>query len=113
LRDLAFNIPGVAITLTGKYGLQAQSLRFHGTATLDARLCQTMIGFKSTLLKALDPLFKKKHRRQALLFRSRSPGRGTSHRSDWMSFTKVPGSPWKLSPSGFRHRRAPGPQPRG
>jgi hypothetical protein len=60
LRDLAFNIPGVAIALSGKYGLQAQSLHFQGTATLAAKLSQTTTGFKSTLLKALDPLFKKK-----------------------------------------------------
>lgn len=60
LRDLAFNIPGVTIALTGKYGLQDQSLRFQGTATLAAKLSQTTTGFKSTLLKVLDPLFKKK-----------------------------------------------------
>ena len=60
LRDLAFNIPGVAIALTGKYGLQDQSLRFQGTATLAAKLSQTTTGFKSTLLKAVDPFFKKK-----------------------------------------------------
>jgi hypothetical protein len=60
LRGLAFNIPGVAIALAGKYGLQDQSLRFHGTATLAAKLSQTTTGLKSTLLKALDPFFKKK-----------------------------------------------------
>ena len=60
LHDLAFNIPGVAIALTGRYGLQDQSLRFQGTATLAAKLSQTTTGFKSILLKALDPFFKKK-----------------------------------------------------
>jgi hypothetical protein len=60
LRGLAFNVPGVAIALTGKYGLQNQSLRFQGTATLAAKLSQTTTGLKSTLLKALDPFFKKK-----------------------------------------------------
>jgi hypothetical protein len=60
LHDLAFNIPGVAIALNGKYGLQDQSLNFHGTAALAAKLSQTTTGFKSTLLKALDPFFKRK-----------------------------------------------------
>ena len=60
VRDLSFNVPGVVIALNGKYGLQDQSLRFQGTATLDAKLSQTTTGFKSTLLKVLDPFFKKK-----------------------------------------------------
>jgi hypothetical protein len=59
-RDLAFNIPGVTIALTGRYGLEAQSLHFQGTATLAAKLSQTTTGFKSVLLRAFDPLFKKK-----------------------------------------------------
>jgi hypothetical protein len=60
LRDITFNVPGVAIALNGKYGLESQSLRFQGTAKLDVKLSQTTTGFKSTLLKALDPFFKKK-----------------------------------------------------
>ncbi len=60
LRKLSFNVPGVVIALDGKYGLENQSLRFEGTATLDAKLSQTTTGFKSTLLKVLDPFFKKK-----------------------------------------------------
>ena len=60
LRGLAFSVPGVTIALTGKYGLQDQSLRFQGTAILAAKLSQTTTGFKSVLLKALDPLFKKR-----------------------------------------------------
>ncbi len=60
LRELSFKVPGVAIALDGKYGLQDQSLHFEGTATLEAKLSETTTGFKSTLLKVLDPLFKKK-----------------------------------------------------
>ena len=60
VRDLSFHVPGVVIALDGKYGLENQSLRFQGTATLDAKLSQTTTGFKSTLLKVLDPFFKKK-----------------------------------------------------
>jgi hypothetical protein len=60
LRNLSFQVPGVGIALNGKYALQDQSLRFQGTATLAAKLSQTTTGFKSALLKALDPFFKKK-----------------------------------------------------
>jgi hypothetical protein len=60
VHDLSFKMPGVGIALDGKYGLENQSLRFQGTATLAAKLSQTTTGFKSTLLKAVDPFFKKK-----------------------------------------------------
>ncbi len=60
LRDLSFQVPGVTIALNGTYGLVDQSLHFEGTATLAAELSQTTTGFKSILLKALNPLFKKK-----------------------------------------------------
>jgi hypothetical protein len=60
LRDLSFTVPGVAIALNGKCSLRDQSLRFQGTATLAAELSQTTTGFKSTLLKILNPFFKKK-----------------------------------------------------
>jgi hypothetical protein len=60
LRDLSFKVPGVVIALNGDYGLEDQSLHFQGTASLAVELSQTTTGFKSTLLKALDPFFKKK-----------------------------------------------------
>jgi AsmA-like C-terminal region len=60
LRNLSFNVPGVAIELNGKYGLVSQSMDFRGTAKLDASLSQTTTGIKSVLLKAVDRLFKKK-----------------------------------------------------
>jgi len=60
VHDLSFHVPGVGIALNGKYALEDQSLRFEGTATLAANISQTTTGFKSTLLKALDPFFRKK-----------------------------------------------------
>jgi hypothetical protein len=38
-----------------------QSLDFHGTARLEAKLSQTTTGFKSLLLKTVDRLFEKKN----------------------------------------------------
>jgi hypothetical protein len=61
LRDLAFRVPGVTISLNGRYGLLDETIDLHGTATLEARLSQTTTGIKSLLLKPLDALFEKKN----------------------------------------------------
>ncbi|MBV8847257.1 MAG: hypothetical protein JO307_30990 [Bryobacterales bacterium] len=59
-QNLSFHVPGVNVALHGTYGLMDQTIDFHGTATLDAKLSQTTTGVKSFLLKAVDPFFKKK-----------------------------------------------------
>ena len=58
---LSFNVPGVSVALNGSYGLLNRRLDLHGTARLEAKLSQTTTGFKSFLLKALDPFFAKKN----------------------------------------------------
>ncbi len=58
--SLSFRVPGVRIALQGRYAVMNESLDFHGSAQLDAKLSETTTGFKSFLLKALDPLFRKK-----------------------------------------------------
>jgi hypothetical protein len=58
-QDLSFTVPGVHVALQGSYGLTDEAIDFHGTAKLDAKLSQTTTGFKSFLLKAVDPFFKK------------------------------------------------------
>jgi len=60
-RSLHFDVPGVHVALNGTYGLLDQQLDLHGTATLQAKLSQTTTGWKSVLLKAVDPFFKKKN----------------------------------------------------
>jgi len=60
LRNLSFGVPGVTIALNGRYGLVDGQMDFHGTAKLEAKLSQTTTGFKSFLLKAVDPFFQKK-----------------------------------------------------
>jgi hypothetical protein len=59
-RDSTFRVPGVSIALDGRYGLLDEAMEFHGTARLEAKLSQTTTGFKSFLLKAVDPFFRKK-----------------------------------------------------
>ena len=58
--DLAFNVPGVEVLVNGTYALENQEIDLHGTARLEAKLSQTTTGFKSILLKAVDPFFEKK-----------------------------------------------------
>lgn len=57
--QLSFAVEGAAINLTGKYGLEDQSLDFQGSLKLQAKLSQTQTGLKSVFLKLVDPLFEK------------------------------------------------------
>ncbi len=59
LSNLTFSVPGAAVNLDGTYKLQDQTVDFKGALRLDAELSQTTTGWKSILLKPLDPLFKK------------------------------------------------------
>ena len=57
--SLNFSIPGARLSLDGEYGLMSEQLDFHGKLFLDAKLSQTTSGFKSILLKPVDPFFRK------------------------------------------------------
>ena len=56
---LSFGVPGALIRLAGTYGLSDETMDFHGTLRMQARLSQTVSGFKSILLRAADPFFSK------------------------------------------------------
>ncbi|HTM47459.1 MAG TPA: AsmA-like C-terminal region-containing protein [Bryobacteraceae bacterium] len=56
---LSFRVPGALIQLHGTYGLRTEAIDFHGTAQTDAKLSEMTTGFKSFLLRAGDPFFKK------------------------------------------------------
>jgi hypothetical protein len=58
-QNLGFRMPGVALTLSGTYGLEDSRIDLRGTARLEAKPSQTATGFKSLLLKAVDPFVKK------------------------------------------------------
>jgi hypothetical protein len=58
-RNLSFGVTGATVELAGTYGLHSEKLDFHGTLRLKAKLSQTTTGFKSFLLKAFDPFFRK------------------------------------------------------
>jgi hypothetical protein len=57
--DLVFQTPGASVRLNGGYGLQTEELDFRGRVRMLAPLSKTTTGWKSLLLKAVDPFFKK------------------------------------------------------
>jgi hypothetical protein len=59
LPDLQFTVPGANVTLRGRYVLRSGALDFQGAVKLDATVSQMTTGFKSKLLRPLDPLFRR------------------------------------------------------
>jgi hypothetical protein len=57
--SLHFLIPGTHADMTGQYSLDGNIFDFHGTLKLDATLSQMTTGWKSILLKPVDPFFRK------------------------------------------------------
>ena len=53
-------MPGAGVDLTGDYNLGSDALDFHGTLRLEAKVSETMTGWKRWLLKPVDPFFAKK-----------------------------------------------------
>lgn len=56
---LDYKLPGADINLTGVYSLDGSQFDFHGKARLNAKVSQMMTGWKSILLKPVDPFFSK------------------------------------------------------
>jgi hypothetical protein len=59
LPSFQFEVDGARVALGGNYQLPNQRLDFEGALLLDAPLSRTTTGFKSLLLKIVDPLFRK------------------------------------------------------
>jgi hypothetical protein len=62
LNRLTFNIPGAIVELKGQYALQRETLAFLGNLFMDAKVSEATTGWKSVLLKVVDPLFRKNGR---------------------------------------------------
>jgi hypothetical protein len=58
-RELFFGVPGAKVNLNGSYDLQRDVLDFRGTLKLQAKVSQTMTGWKRWILKPVDPFFAK------------------------------------------------------
>lgn len=59
MKNLAFTVPGSKVKLDGTFDMQSDELDFHGALMLDAKVSQTMSGWKRWALKPVDPFFKK------------------------------------------------------
>ena len=59
LQSLSFAVPGSGVDLKGDYDLEKDVLDFHGTLRLDAKVSQTLTGWKHWLAKPIDPFFSK------------------------------------------------------
>jgi hypothetical protein len=59
LPTVTFNVPGADVRLSGQYALRRETLDFHGNLLMDAKVSQTVDGFKSILLRAADPFFRR------------------------------------------------------
>ena len=57
---VTFDVPGSLVSLSGTYDLVPETIDFAGTLTMDAKISQLTTGFKSKLLKVVDPLFEKR-----------------------------------------------------
>jgi hypothetical protein len=56
---LAFQVPGAAVDLAGLYDMKADNLDFLGSLKLQAKVSETMTGWKRIVLKPVDPFFSK------------------------------------------------------
>ena len=56
---LSFRVPGADIDLAGSYGIYSEQIDMRGTARLQAKVSQTMSGWKRWALKPVDPFFSK------------------------------------------------------
>ena len=62
--DLSFGVPGAAASLQGTYDLSNYKIDLRGQLKLDSKISNTENGTKALLLKALDPIFKKRKKRE-------------------------------------------------
>ena len=59
LPAVSFDVPGALVQLRGEYGMRREDIAFAGNLYMDAKISQTVTGFKSLLLKAVDPFFRR------------------------------------------------------
>ncbi len=57
--NLEYRVPGADIELRGVYALKEEDYDFEGSAQLDAKISQMVTGWKSLLLKPVDPFFSR------------------------------------------------------
>jgi hypothetical protein len=82
-RSLTFDTPGTGVKLAGHYNLADDTVDFHGSLGLQAKVSQTMTGWKRWALIPADPFFAKNGVGTFLRIRidgsSKSPNFGLDH----------------------------------
>jgi len=58
-RSMSFDVPGANVEIVGDYDLDKDVIDFHGALKLDAKVSQTMTGWKRWVLRPADPFFSK------------------------------------------------------
>jgi len=58
-RALSFAVPGADVDLAGAYDMDRDTIDFHGTLRLRAKVSETVTGWKRWALKPVDPFFAK------------------------------------------------------
>jgi AsmA-like C-terminal region len=58
--DLTFQVEGASVSLAGTYNIDNGQMDFRGKLRMDAKLSETMTGWKSVVLKPFDSFFKGK-----------------------------------------------------
>jgi hypothetical protein len=69
LSDLSFTVPGAQATLDGTYNLVNYKIDLHGMLTTTGQPGDATTGFKSFLVKAITPFFKRKHSEKVMPFK--------------------------------------------
>jgi len=57
--SMSFDVPGASVEIAGEYNLAEDTIDFHGALKLDAKVSQTMTGWKRWALRPADPFFSK------------------------------------------------------
>src|SRR5579884_1701268 len=58
-RSLSFEVPGADVDVAGDYDMDAGTVDMHGALKLEAKVSQTVTGWKRWALKPVDPFFSK------------------------------------------------------
>jgi hypothetical protein len=69
LSGLSFSVPGADATLSGTYNLVNYKIDLHGTLLTTGQPGDATTGFKSFVVKAISPLFKRRHSEKVVPFK--------------------------------------------
>lgn len=69
LSNVSFNVPGAHADLGGTYSLLNYTTNLYGVLTTEGNVSNATTGFKSFILKVMNPFFKRKHHAKVVGFK--------------------------------------------